>query len=81
MTLVIGLGITIVIVIINYIIYMIIYYSVEMIKYKSITEIEMKRIIFTLMAEFFNTVFVIYIIYQKFYGFSIIEFFNNIFGS
>lgn len=75
----VGVGISISV--INITIQIIIFKLTEWIRYDNRTEIITKKILFTLMIQYFNTCFVVYLMYGKIFDFNILEFFNTTTGT
>ncbi len=74
------LGIGIAIIIINLIIRYVVYGLIKAVKYASKSEFAIKRTIFTTIAVYLNTSFVLFLIYFKIGDFSIVDPFKNLFA-
>lgn len=76
----ISIGVTGVIVLLNFLIQETIFFFVRKIRFVSITDLVKNQILMAVWAEFVNTALVVILIYFEFWGFSFIQLFNKILG-
>lgn len=57
------------------------FHLISFIGFVSVSEVVTEKVILSFVLQYLNTGFVILIIYQRIYGWSLVEFLNNLFGS